>query len=482
MSKFNQTNSNKTVNEEGHVAYKMADKELLMTQVLTTFFNESKFYGDNSNKIIENATKLINNDEGKFVANLARYTRKEMHLRSVSHVLTCIIANNPKTKLYTRIVVNDVVERVDDITEILSCYLDMFGKPIPNALKKALGDAMNRFDAYQMKKYSGGNKSVKLKDVLKLTHAKPKDEKQELVFNQIINDTLPQIQTWETELSKNGNNEQSWETLIENNKLGYMAMLRNLRNIINAEPKNIDKVYEKLANKDEVLHSKQLPFRFFSAYKELEKVAKAGTKVFDTLETAIEYSTENMQKLKGTTVIAIDVSGSMSNTISRESTIRCCDLSALLGVLASRICDNAIVYTFDWNLYKKNISTRDGILSTTKKISAAGGGTNLALPIQKMIKENIKADRLIILSDNEINSRWYGGYTRTCQSLADQYRNQIYEDLWVHAIDLQGYGTQQFIGKNTNIIAGWSEKVLDFIELAESDRSKQVEMIENYGD
>lgn len=481
MSKFNQTNSNKTVNNEGHVAYKMNDKELLMTQVLTTFFNESKFYGDNSKKIIENATNLINDDQGKFVANLARYTRKEMHLRSVAHVLTCIVANNPKSKLYTKIVVNDVVERVDDITEILSCYLDMFGKPIPNALKKALGNAMNKFDAYQMKKYNGGNKVVKLKDVLKLTHAKPKDEKQELIFNQIINDSLPEIQTWETELSKNGNNEQSWETLIENNKLGYMAMLRNLRNIINAEPKNIDKIYEKLANKDEVLHSKQLPFRFFSAYKELEKVAKAGTKVFDALETAIEYSTENMQKLKGTTVIAIDISGSMSDTVSRESTIRCCDLSALLGVLASRICDNAIVYTFNNSLTKKNISTRDGILSTTHKISEASGGTSLKLPLVNMIDNNIKADRLILLSDNEINDGWYGGYAQTCQTFADTYRKQINPDLWVHAIDLQGYGTQQFIGKNTNIIAGWSEKVLDFIRLAENDRSKQVEMIENYG-
>lgn len=482
MSKFNQTNSNKTVNKEGHVAYKMEDKELLMTQVLTTFFNESKFYGDNSNEIVENATNLINNNEGKFVANLARYTRKEMHLRSVSHVLTCIVANNQKTKLYTKTVVNDVVERVDDITEILSCYLDMFGKPIPNALKKALGNAMNRFDAYQMKKYNGGNKSVKLKDVLKLTHAKPKDEKQELIFNQIINDTLPNIQTWETELSKNGNNEQSWETLIENNKLGYMAMLRNLRNIINADPKNIDKVYEKLANEDEVLHSKQLPFRFFAAYKELQNVSKAGSKVFDTLETAIEYSVANMQKLKGTTVVAIDISGSMNNTISNKSSIRCCDLSALLGVLATKICDNVIVYTFNNGLYKEIISSKDGILSTTNRISKANGGTSLELPLLNMIDNNIKTDRLIILSDNEINSGWHGGYTRTCQTLADKYRKQINKDLWVHAIDLQGYGTQQFIGKNTNIIAGWSEKVLDFIGLAENDRSKQVEMIENYGD
>ena len=481
MSKFNETNTKMTKNKEGHVAYSMNDKELLMSQVLTTFFNEKKFYGDNSKEIIENATKIIANGGAKFVANLARYTRKEMHLRSVSHVLTCIVANHNNSKLYTKVVVADVVERADDITEILACYLNMFGKPIPNALKKALAIAMNRFDAYAFKKYNGGNKSIKFKDVLKLTHAKPKDAKQEKIFNQILNDSLPSIQTWQTELSEKGNNEESWEILIENNKLGYMAALRNLRNIIKANPKNIDKVYELLTNKDAVLKSKQLPFRFFAAYQELKNVSKAGTKVFDVLETALEYSVENMQKLPGTTVIAIDTSGSMGGSISNNSDIRCADIARLLAVLATRICDNAIVYTFDTRLKKQSISTRNGIIETAMNIPFNGGGTNMELPLQEMINEKIKADRLIMFSDNVINCGWYN-YKQTCEHLAAQYRKEINSDLWTHAIDLQGYGTQQFDGARTNIIAGWSEKVLDFISLAETDRAKQVEMIENYGE
>lgn len=487
MSKFNETNTKLTKNKEGHVAYSMSDKELLMSQVLTTFFNENKFYGDNSKQLIETATKIIADGGAKFVANLARYARKEMHLRSVSHVLTCIVANHLYSKSYTKITATDVIERADDITEILACYLDMFGKPIPNALKKALATAMNTFDAYAFKKYNGGNKSIKFKDVLKLTHAKPKDAKQEKIFNQILNDTLPAIQTWQTELSSNGNTEESWEILLENNKLGYMAALKNLRNIINANPKNIDKAYELLTNKEAVLKSKQLPFRFFSAYQELQKVTKAGTKVFDVLETAIEYSVENMQKLPGTTVIAIDTSGSMSDSISDKSDIRCCDIARLLGVLATRICDNAIVYTFNNSLEKQAISTRSGIIETAMKIPFNGGGTNLTLPLQEMINKKIHADRLIMLSDNEINdtgSSWYGArsYKDTCEKLASEYRKKVNPELWTHAIDLQGYGTQQFDGARTNIIAGWSEKVLDFISLAETDRAKQVEMIENYGE
>ena len=109
------------------------------------------------------------------------------------------------------------------------------------------------------------------------------------------------------------------------------------------------------------------------------------------------------------------------------------------------------------------------------------------LPLQEMINKKIHADRLIMLSDNEINSSgsyWgsYRGYKDTCEKLASEYRKKVNPELWTHAIDLQGYGTQQFDGTRTNIIAGWSEKVLDFISLAETDRAKQVEMIENYGE
>ena len=43
MSKFNQTNTMKTTNKCGHVAYSMNDKDKLVTQVLTSFFNEKKY-------------------------------------------------------------------------------------------------------------------------------------------------------------------------------------------------------------------------------------------------------------------------------------------------------------------------------------------------------------------------------------------------------------------------------------------------------
>lgn len=473
MSKFNSTNTIKTTNKSGHVAYKMEDKEKLVTQVLTSFLGEPKFYGDNSNELAKTAEIVVKN-EPKFVANLARYARKELHFRSVSHFLTALIANCVESKPYIKEVVADVVERPDDITEILSCYLKVFGKPIPNGLKKALAESLCKFNEYLISKYNGGNKELKFKDVLRLIHPKPKNEEQQELFNKIINDTLPTAVRWETELSQRGNKTEVWEDLIENNKLGYMAMLRNLRNIMTANPKNIDKVWEKLSDKDEVLKSKLLPFRFYTAYREAFHLFTS--KNIDLLETAMQHTIDNLPKINGKTVIAIDVSGSMRSLISRNSSVNCAEIAKLLAILAGKLCEEVIIYKFDTKITKVDFSTKDRILKSVKQLWADGGGTNIALPIQEMIDNKIEADRLIIFSDNEINY----GFKSTCQSLIDEYRKNINPELWVHAIDLLGYGTQQFCGKNTNIIAGWSEQILEFINTAEQGIATQVQKIENY--
>ena len=476
MSKFNTTNTCKTVNWSGHAAYSMSDKEKLVSMVLTTFFNEQKFYGDNSKELVEMAESMALMDS-HFVANLAVYARKEMHLRSVSHVLTCIVAHTVASKPFIHYTVDGVVERADDITEILACYISMYGKPVPNGLKKALGDAMNRTNEFAFSKYNTPGKAVSFKDVLRICHPKPATDKASKVFNEILTDTLPVAKRWETELSARGNTKEVWEELIDENRLGYMAMLRNLRNIINAGPDNIDKVYEKLSNKDEVLKSKQLPFRFLSAYNNVPP--KATSKVRDVLEDACEYSIANLPKIPGKTIIAIDVSGSMICGVSKKSSTTCGEIAVLLGLMASKLCEEYIVYLFDNNLKLMNVSHRSGILQTACNYNILGGGTDLTLPLRRMINGGIYADRLIMLSDNEINSSW-SGFAETCQSLADEYRRKINPDLWVHAIDLQGYGTQQFIGDKTNIIAGWSERVLEFITLVEQGMASQVATIENY--
>lgn len=474
MAKFNQTATNKTTNKSGHIAYKMGDKEKLVTQVLTSFFNEKKFYGDNSAEMQETIKKVISAD-AEFVSKLAVFARREFNMRSVAHILVAYLAHKVEGKPYVRETVKAVSVRGDDVTEIMACYLNLFGKPIPNSLKKGIADTLQGFDEYTLAKYKGNGNAVKMRDLLCLCRPTPKNTEQSEMWKRLLNNELETPYTWETELSAKGNTAKVWEELIDSNKVGYMALLRNLRNILNANPSNLEKVLATIENPERVRKSKQLPFRYLSAYKELENIG--GSRVFDVLENAVEASIENMPKLEGTTVIAVDTSGSMGSCISAKSKVRCYEIAMLLGLIANKICDNSIFYTFDTSIKKYAFSSRSGILSSVLHSSHCGGGTDMYLPFAEMIKNNVNADRIIVLSDNECN----GGYwSKPVQSLADEYRRKSGKDIWVHAIDLQGYGTQQFHGKKTNVIAGWSEKVFDFIKLAEQGESNLVKTIEQY--
>lgn len=256
----------------------------------------------------------------------------------------------------------------------------------------------------------------------------------------------------------------------------YMAILRNLRNIIEAgiDEEHMEKVLSAISNPDAVRKSKQLPFRFLSAYKSVSAIG--GSRVFDALENAVDASIENLPKLPGTTVIAVDTSGSMGDRVSAKSDVACVEIGMMLGMIANRICENSIVYTFDTGIEKHAVSRRSGILYAVTHNARAGGGTNMDLPFQKMINDRVRADRVIIISDDECNYGW----RNPVNTIADKYRKISGNDIWVHAIDLQGYGTQQFHGPKTNIIAGWSEKVLQFIRLAENGTGALQEAIENY--
>lgn len=484
MSKFNMTATypmpELTENHEGYTAYSMDAKSKLVTQVLTSFFNEEKFYGDNSEEIIKTIQEVVKKDP-KFVSQLAIFARNEFNMRSISHVLIGYLANIPEGKPYVKETVKSCVVRGDDVTEILSFYLNTFGKPIPNSLRKGLREAFMKFDAYTLSKYKGDSKSVKMKDILCLCRPSPKNEQQSADWKALLEDRLQPAYTWETELSAKGNTKEVWEELIDSGKVGYMALLRNLRNIINVAPNNIDEVFRRIADPEEVRKSRQLPFRYMAAYRNIPWDSWFKQNAWDAIDAAADAAVENLPKIPGRTVIAIDTSGSMRCTISNKSDIRCCDISMLLGLIANRICEHSRVFTFDNNLKEFQIPKRNGLISSAIEYATCGGGTEMHLPFMKMIDDRIDCDRIIILSDNECNRLdWRQDNKPYIQMIADQYRGRTGNNIWVHAVDLEGYGTQQFAGPRTNIIAGWSEKIFEFIMIAEQGQGNLIKKIEEY--
>lgn len=504
MAKFNTTNTIKTENRSGHAAYRMNNKEQLMTAVVTTMFGEEKYYESTDNEIVQLATELCKKHP-EFVSNLACFAREVFNMRSVSHVLTAVIAR--EASAFTRQTIRNVVKRPDDVTEIMACYKTMYGKPFPNALKRGMAKVIQNFDEYQIAKYNGGCKDVKFRDVLRITHPNPKSKEVEELFRKILNDNLETPYTWETELSSRGNTKEVWDELIASGRVGYMSLLRNLRNIIKSGA-DITPVLAVLSDSVQVKKSKQLPFRFFSAYRMLEKEGLMTDEIHRALESAVTVSVDNMEKIKGRTLIAVDVSGSMNSRISAKSDIRCSDIASLLGAMANKLCEDATVCYFEASktlyreyyrrrgmkfpeyIYKNseergyriaNYGKYDSVLEIALQNSFAGGGTDLSLPMEYALESDKGKrfkpfDRVIYFSDKECNC----GLETTIQGLADKYRSKYNKDFWVHGVDLQGYGTQQFCGARFNLIAGWSDRVLSFINLAEAGMGSMVKKVESY--
>ena len=220
--------------------------------------------------------------------------------------------------------------------------------------------------------------------------------------------------------------------------------------------------------------------------------------IHTALEKALTASIANMEQIPGRTLIAVDVSGSMSSTISAKSEVRCCDIASLMGAMASRVCKDATVcyfdYTGSWSINGKDgyriaqHSKDESVLNIALQNSFSGGGTDMSLPMRYALEQDQKTrakrqahpfDRVIYFSDNMCNHS-FDGKNLPVQSMVDQYRAKYNKNFWVHGIDLQGYGTQQFCGSKFNLIAGWSDAVLPFIMLAERGITTLVDTIAAY--
>lgn len=334
-----------------------------------------------------------------------------------------------------------------------------------------------------------------MKDALFLVHPKAKDENQQAVFNKIVNDTLEAPYTWEVELSVLGQKKftdeterkmafkRKWEELIFSNKLGYMATLRNLRNFLETgvSPEAMSKVCRYLSDERAVVNSKQLPFRFLSAYRELSAVDSPYlSSLLEALEAAVVVSAKNIKGFgfEASVVIAADVSGSMQQPVSPKSKVLLYDIGLLMSMILQSQCKNVVTGMFG-DRWMRFPMPKSGILRNVNELYKSEGkvgySTNGHLVIEDLIKRKESVDKVMLFTDTQMwNSK---GTANTFESSWNRYK-QLAPHAKLYIFDLAGYGRQPLdIRKNdVYLIAGWSDKIFDVLNALE-DQKSAVKMI-----
>jgi len=473
MSRFNtNTIGTKTVNKAGGEAYSQSP-ELELVSVLLTSFANNTFYEKAEDKF-DRLKELVKQVDPLFAAKAAIYARKEFGMRSITHVLASELARVVSGKEWAKRFYSVIINRPDDMTEIIS-YLLANGQKLPNALKKGFALAFNSFDAYQLAKYRGETKSVKLVDVVNLVHPVPSNGNKE-ALEQLIKGTLKSVDTWEAKLTKAGQDaeteeskeeakKEAWTDLVKTGKMGYFALLRNLRNIMETAPELEKYVITQLTNKDKIKKSLVLPFRFFTAITELEKLQNTRN-IVSAINDAAEISLDNVPKLSGKTLIAVDSSGSMSG--------RPGNIAKMFGAVLYKTTDSMLL-TFSDDAKYVTLNPNDSLLSLMQRIPFIYGGTNFNSIFER---STVKFDRIIILSDMQAWMGSYWGSSNPKQAFA-YYKQRTGSDPLIYTFDLSGYGSMQFPEKNVFCLTGFSDKIFDIMKVLEEDKNALINKIKS---
>jgi len=239
MSKFAKSTKgvNTTTNHEGAIAYKIGD-EMELYSLVCTFGLQNKFY-ESAKDQMDRLRELIKKVSPIFVAKLAVYARTQMYLRSIPLVLAVELAKLHQGDDTVSKMVKRIIQRADEITELLSYYIlannrtgtKKLGK-VSAQLKKGIKDIFesDRFNEYHFGKYNRKT-DVRFRDALFLTHPKPQSDEQKVLFDKITKDTLETPYTWEVRLSEAGQastpvttKKAVWEELIDSTFEGWVEV------------------------------------------------------------------------------------------------------------------------------------------------------------------------------------------------------------------------------------------------------------------
>ena len=422
---------------EGAPARHLTAEQQLRRSVLACLLWETQFYEDGveiAGRIRELAPKVA----AEKVAALAVEAREQMKLRHAPLLLVREMARHAAHRALVAETLARVIQRADELAEFVAIYWKDGRVPLSAQVKKGLAAAFTKFDGYQLAKYNRPG-PIKLRDVLFLCHAKPRDLSQEVLWRELVEDRLTPPDTWEVALSAGGDKRAAWERLLREHKLGALALLRNLRNLKEA---GADEALVRGALA-EMRTDRVLPFRFLAA-------ARHAPQWEPELERAMFSSVGAQPKLGGKTVLLVDVSGSMEAPLSHRSEMKRTDAAYGLAVLLREIAEQSAIYSFSDKC--KQVPPRRGFaLRDALDHSMPHGSTMLGAALEE-IEKSEKYDRLIVITDEQSHDRVPAPKGRGYVINVASYRNGVGYGKWMH-------------------IDGWSEAVVEYIRMLETAQS-----------
>jgi len=482
MSRFNSTLTRpvepNTVNLAGGAAFAQDAKVELASLLLTNMVND-QFYRSNQESLATLRALVAQNDP-LFAAKAAVFARNEYGMRSITHALAGELAASVKGVEWSKRFYDRVIRRPDDATEILAYYLGNYGKPVPNSLKKGLGRALGKFDSYQLAKYRGEGKDISLVDVVNLTHPKPTAKNAD-ALSKLVAGTLKSEETWEAKLSTAGKSEDkesakadAWRELLESRKIGYFALLKNLRNIAEQAPELVPVACELLVDEKLIRNSLVLPFRYITAAQQVQQYPA----LLNAISNAIDVSLVNVPDF-GNAAVVVDGSGSMGSAVAGGQ-LSCKYVGSLFAAALFKK-NHSDVFVFGTTSGPvTGLNPADSTLSIAEKINVTSYGHSTNFPA---IFDGFTAkyDNVIIFSDMQAwvpRGGYYGYGASNPQEALKDYKRRAKADPFVFAFDLAGYGSAQFPERNVFQLAGFSDKTFDLLQALKTDRQALVRKIE----
>lgn len=436
---------------EGGAGYARDTKSELFLLAVSNMVGEATFYesADKRDTRYADLVHAATLEDPGWTARFLRWLRTDGNMRTAALVGAAEFA---KARLdaglpgQSRQVVDSVLQRADEPGEMLAYWTSVHGRTVPKPVKRGIADAVKRlYNERTFLKYDSDSKGFRFGDVLNLTHPDASAPWQADLYRYALDvrhghdtevpDSLsvtranahmrraaaetPEVlldrwglhaagMTWEQALSLAGSKVDKarlWEALAPS--MGYMALLRNLRNFDQAGVSDsvARGVADRLADPEQVARSRQLPMRFLSAYRAAPSLRWAWA-----LEQAITLSLANVPQLCGRTLVLVDTSGSMNSGFSKDGTLMRWDAAAVFGIALGGRCEYADVVSFSNGYYGVSgtkvfdLHAGESLLRAVERWKAGGyfigGGTDTVAAIQRHLRPGYH-DRLVILTDEQ---------------------------------------------------------------------------------